>query len=208
VCANQARGPLGDTLISHSLEVSGPGLTGLLDAPHKVVAMTRHLPPILLTGGPAVGKTATARSLAETTRRTACLDVDDIRQLVKNGAAAPWDGAEGLAQQLLGVQNAAALTTNFTAAGFNVALTDVVNPTTLLEYRRLIPEVFVIRLRVSPEEAWRRARSRMVYLTDAEFETLHREQAEPLAVNDEVDVTHLDAVKQAELVRALWTQHR
>ena len=122
--------------------------------------MTRHLPPILLTGGPAVGKTATARSLAETTRRTAFLDVDDIRQLVENGAAAPWEGAEGLAQRLLGVQNTAALTANFTAVGFNVTLTDVVNPTTLLEYRRLIPDVLVVRLRVSLEEAWRRARSR------------------------------------------------
>ena len=47
-----------------------------------------------------------------------------------------------------------------------------------------------------------------VYLTDDEFETLHLEQAEPLAVNGEVDVTHLDAVEQEELVRALWTRHR
>jgi len=65
-------------------------------------AMATLLPPLLLTGGPAAGKTVTARFLAETTPRTGYLDVDDIRQLVKNGGAAPWDGTEGKAQQVLG----------------------------------------------------------------------------------------------------------
>lgn len=170
--------------------------------------MTRRLPPLVLTGGPAVGETATARILAEATLRTAYLDIDDIRQLVKNGAAAPWDGNEGRAQQQLGVQNAAALARNFRAAGFNVILTDVINPTTLIEYRRLLPEVLVIRLAVSLDEAWRRAQSRNVYLTAEEFEILHVQQAGPLAVNHELDVTHLDQAQQTARVRALWTPHQ
>lgn len=169
--------------------------------------MTRPLPPLLLTGGPAVGKTATARMLAETTSRTAYVDIDDIRQLVRNGAAAPWDGAEGRAQQLLGVQNGTLLARNFTAAGFNVIITDVVQPTTLIEYRRLIPEVLAIRLVVSLGEAWRRARSRKMYLTDEEFEALHAEQGEALEVDVELDVTHLDQAEQAACVRAPWTRH-
>lgn len=59
--------------------------------------MTELLPPLLLTGGPAVGKTITAQALAETTYQFAYLDVDDIRQLIKNGAAGPCNGAEGAA---------------------------------------------------------------------------------------------------------------
>jgi dephospho-CoA kinase len=73
--------------------------------------------PLLLTGGPAVGKTVTARVLAESTVRCAYIDVDDVRQLVKNGGAAPWDGEEGRAQHMLGVRNAAALAANFRADG-------------------------------------------------------------------------------------------
>lgn len=61
---------------------------------------------LVLTGGPAAGKSTTALALATTTPRTAFIDVDDVRQLVKNGGAAPWDGEEGASQQLLGVRNA------------------------------------------------------------------------------------------------------
>jgi hypothetical protein len=85
------------------------------------------------------------------------------------------------AQQLLGVQNAAALARNVAMAGFNVTLTDVVNPRTPAVYRDLLPDLLVIRLSVSLEEAWRRARTRRVHLADEEFEALHRNQVEPLA---------------------------
>ncbi|TQM64636.1 hypothetical protein [Humibacillus xanthopallidus] len=170
--------------------------------------MAHRLAPLLLTGGPAVGKTVTATSLAAAIPRTAYVDVDDIRQLVKNGGAAPWEGAEGRAQQLLGVRNAAALTGNFASAGFNVTLTDVVTAVTLAEYRRLVPGVFVVRLSVSLEEAWRRARTRKVYLTDEEFESLHHGQSAPLPVDHQLDVTDLDRAGQSQRVRQLWFGHR
>lgn len=51
--------------------------------------------PLVLTGGPAVGKTATGRWLAGQRPRAAYLDVDDLRQLVVAGAEAPWRGQEG-----------------------------------------------------------------------------------------------------------------
>lgn len=163
------------------------------------------LRPLLLTGGPAVGKSVTARSLAETTPRTAYLDVDDLRQLVRTGAAAPWAGTEGAAQHLLGIRNAAALARNFGDAGFNVTLTDVVGPDTVTVYRDLLPGVVVVRLAVSFEEAERRARTRPVHLTDEEFVMLHRQQSDPLAVDHEIDVTRLDRSAQLRHVRALWT---
>ncbi|MBC9823926.1 hypothetical protein [Terrabacter sp. MAHUQ-38] len=168
--------------------------------------MAPLLPPLLLTGGPAAGKTVTARFLAETTPRTAYLDVDDIRQLVKNGGAAPWDGTEGKAQHVLGVRNAAALARNFAGAGFNVTITDVVDTFTLAEYRRLLPDVFVVRLAISLEAAWLRARTRDVHLTDAEFDMLHAQQLAALEVDEELDVTHLDQARQAQSVGALWTR--
>jgi predicted ATPase len=128
------------------------------------------LPPLLLTGGPAVGKTVTARALADAVPRTAYLDVDDLRHLVRNGHAAPWD--DGAAQQLLGVRNAAVLARNFLASGFNVAITDVATRQTLTVYRTLLPDLVFIHLTTSLAEARRRARIRPVYLTDEEFQAL------------------------------------
>jgi len=51
----------------------------------------------------------------------------------------------------------------------------------------------------------RRARLRPIYLTDEEFESLHRSQADFLAVDHQIDVTHMDPTQQVRHVRALWT---
>jgi len=63
---------------------------------------------LLLTGGPAVGKSSTAGLLARSRPRAAVIDVDDVRQLVVSGGAAPWEGEEGRRQQHLGVETPAA----------------------------------------------------------------------------------------------------
>ena len=163
------------------------------------------LPPLLLTGGPAVGKTTTGRALADAVSRTAYLDVDDLRHLVRNGHAAPWDGDDGAAQQLLGVRNAAGLARNFLASGFNVIITDVVTSATLAVYRDLLPDVVVVHLLVSLTEARRRARTRPVYLTNEEFQALH--QGQPGLVSDDhrLDVTQWDQTEQLRRVRTIWT---
>jgi len=165
--------------------------------------VTGLLPPLLLTGGPAVGKTVTARALADAVPRTAYLDVDDLRHLVRNGHAAPWD--DGAAQQLLGVRNAAALARNFLASGFNVTITDVATPQTLTVYRTLLPDLVTIHLTTSLAEARRRARMRPVYLTDEEFEALHENQPSLVALDHRLEVTHLDQAEQFRQVRAIWT---
>lgn len=167
--------------------------------------MTELLPPLLLTGGPAVGKIVTARALAEAVPRTAYLDVDDLRHLVRNGHAAPWDGEDGAAQQLLGVRNAAGLARNFLASGFNVTITDVVTSATLAVYRELLPDVVVVHLVTSLAEARRRARTRPVYLTDEEFDALHHDQPGLVPIDYRLDVTHLDQATQLRQVRAIWT---
>ncbi len=159
---------------------------------------------LLLTGGPAAGKTATARALAESTARCAYIDVDDIRQLVKTGSAAPWDGEEGRAQHVLGVRNAAALAANFRADGFNVTMSDVINAELLELYRELVPGVMVIRLSITPETARARAQTRRVYLTDQEFETLHSQQLAPLETDVDIEVSALTLAAQTDAVRAAW----
>ena len=148
----------------------------------------------------------TARALAESTTRCACIEVDDVRQLVKNGGAAPWDGGEGRAQHLLGVRNTAALASNFRTGGFNVTISDVIDEGLLRLYRESIPGLVVIRLSINVMAARDRAQSRRVHLTDQEFETLHRQQLLPLGADADIDVSKLSPEVQVETVRATWTK--
>jgi predicted kinase len=113
--------------------------------------------PLVLTGGPAVGKSTTARLLALATARSAVVNVDDVRQLIVSGGAAPWQGSEGSAQQRLGVENACSLARSFNAAGFDVILTDVLTPVMLELYRQRLSGCLIVRLHVSDQEARRRA---------------------------------------------------
>lgn len=165
-------------------------------------------PPLVLTGGPAAGKSATGLRLAEATPRTAYVDVDDVRQFVKNGGAAPWDGVEGQAQQRLGVLNATSLARHFTDSTINCVIADVLNAHTLQMYREELPSVLIIRLSLNFGEAQRRASLRTVYLSDAEFAMLHEQQAEPLPVDHDLDVTHMSLDQQVETVDALWRPPR
>ena len=162
--------------------------------------------PLLLTGPPAAGKSATARELATALPLAAVVDVDDVRQLVVSGHAAPWDGAAGAEQQLIGVENACALAGRFITAGIEVVLADVVSADTARLYRARLPTVLIVRLRISLEEAWRRAGQRPVHLTDDEFDRLHRTYPVDPALHDHVvDVDGLDLTAQVEAVRQVWS---
>ncbi|MET0693209.1 MAG: hypothetical protein ABWY56_04725 [Propionibacteriaceae bacterium] len=161
--------------------------------------------PLVLTGGPAVGKTTCGRALAAEVDRGAYLDVDDLRQLVVSGAAAPWEGAAGLAQQALGATNACALAANFRAAGFDVVIADVLTPATTQIYRDSLPGCLVVHLRISLEHARQRAATRTVYLTDDEFELLHRQDAaDPPGADAVLDVDDLTLDQQLRQIRQVW----
>ena len=162
-------------------------------------------PPLLLTGGPAAGKSATARRVAAKFDRVAVIDVDDIRQLVVAGHAAPWEGQEGASQHRLGVRNACTLARQFQHGGFDVVLADVVTVETMALYHQLLPQVMVLRLQVSIVEARRRAGLRPAYLSEAEFTDLHAQQTETESLMDHViDVDQLDLREQVDAVIALW----
>jgi hypothetical protein len=143
-----------------------PGLTsGVPSSVEGSEQAASSVPPLVLTGGPAVGKSTTARGLLTERRRAALIEVDDIRQLVAVGGSAPWEGAEGMRQQRLGVQNACAVAGNFVTANIDVVIADVVNPDTCALYRTLLPSCLIVRLVVSWPEAGRRAATRRMYLT-------------------------------------------
>ena len=165
--------------------------------------MTR--PPLILTGGPAVGKSVTARALAEVRPRCAVIEVDDVRQLVVSGAAAPWEGKEGREQQRLGVTNACGLARNFLAMGIEVVVADVLTPETSDLYRRELPGCLIVHMTVGLSEAMRRAASRTVWLTDLEFRMLHdADAANPPDADHRVQVDTLDLQEQTEKVARLW----
>ena len=169
--------------------------------------MTRR--PLVLSGGPAVGKSVTARTLAERRPRCAFIDVDDVRQLVVTGAAAPWEGEAGREQQWLGVTNACSLARNFLTTGIEVVVTDVLTPETCDLYRRELPGCLIVHMTVGLPEAMRRAASRQVWLTDHEFRMLHEaDAANPPAADHRIQVDTLDLENQAEKVARLWGASR
>ncbi|WP_325035972.1 hypothetical protein [Kribbella sp.] len=165
--------------------------------------------PLILTGGPAVGKSVTGRALAEGRPRCALLDVDDVRQLVVSGAAAPWDGAEGWKQQELGVTNACGMARNLLAAGIEVVIADVLTPETSALYRRELPACLIVHLVVSFPEAQRRAATRQVWLTDAEFRMLHQADAtNPPYADRRLQVDTLSLQAQIATVAGFWREGR
>jgi predicted kinase len=166
------------------------------------------LPPLILAGGPAVGKSVTARALAEGRPRCAFIDVDDVRQLVVTGAAAPWEGREGWEQQRLGVTNACSLARNFLAMGIEVVVADVLTPETCDLYRCELPGCLIVHMTVGFPEAMRRAASRKVWLTDDEFRMLHEaDAANPPDADHRIQVDTLDLQNQTEKVARLWGEH-
>jgi hypothetical protein len=163
----------------------------------------------VLTGGPAVGKSTCARALAAARPRSAVVDVDDLRQLVVGGAAAPWEGAEGRAQLLLGAANASALATRFTAAGFETVIADVLTPDSAAVYRDELAGCLLVHLRVSMEEALRRAATRTVYLTDAEFRWVHdQDAAHPPDADVVLEVDGWSVAHQVSTLEAVWADAR
>ncbi|MGN6409550.1 MAG: hypothetical protein ACTHMH_14470 [Curtobacterium sp.] len=160
--------------------------------------------PLILSGGPAVGKTTCGRALATAEPRGAYIDGDDVRQLVVAGDATLWSGSEGRAQHALAARNVSALARNLLAAGFAVIASDVLTAETLAVYRAELPDCFVVHLAIGLDEARARAATRPVSITDDEFELLHRMTSEPPAVNLVLDVTGMTEVEQVAALRDAW----
>ena len=177
------------------------------DGAQESLAVTdsRRRCPLVVTGGPAVGKTSTGRLLAERVARGAFIDVDDVRHYVIGGHAAPWDGDEGAGQQRLGVTNACASAASLWSAGFDVVVADVVTAASLLLYRAELPNCLVVLLTIDLEMARARAAQRPLWLTTPEFEMLHQQAAELTGQADvTIGVDHLSIQEQVEAIERTW----
>jgi hypothetical protein len=145
--------------------------------------------------------------LIKSASRGAVIDVDDVRHLVVVGHVAPWEGKDGQLQQRVGVRNACDLARRFLSVGIEVVLADVVTPSTADLYRRHLPSLTIVRLRLPVGEARRRARLRSTRITVQEFEDLHAIDAvSNIRVDHVIDVGHLDFEGQTEAVRVLWSE--
>ncbi|WP_431873735.1 hypothetical protein [Micromonospora marina] len=165
--------------------------------------------PLVLTGGPAIGKSTRGRLLAERQARVSFIDVDDVRQLVVAGADAPWRSPHGTAQAALAAENSCGLAQRFQAHGFDVVIVDVLTPATSIIYRQHLPSCLIVHLRASLDEARRRASTRRVWLTDEEFDMLHRrDQESPPDVDVRVEVVDLGVEQQVAAVTAFWLGSR
>lgn len=160
--------------------------------------------PLLVSGGPAAGKSTCARALAVERPRGVHIDADDVRQLVVTGAVAPWKGPDGEAQLVLGARNVAALGRNFVHAGFDVTIADVVTARSLPVYREELPGCVVVHLRISLRGARERAATRMRHLTGSEFVLLHEIAAVPPEVDLVLDVDGLSKAEQVAALRDAW----
>jgi chloramphenicol 3-O-phosphotransferase len=117
---------------------------------------------LVVTGPPASGKTSVAPLVARQRQRCAIIDVDQVRWMLVQPHAAPWEGEEGKRQCRFGVENACLLATRFAEDGCDVVLLDFIWDYTINIYRqRLAPHPFkIVQLMPSLEETLPRNHAR------------------------------------------------
>lgn len=162
------------------------------------------LRPLLLTGGPAAGKSSCGRRLALGRERCAYVDADDVRQLVVSGHVAPWQGDEGRVQHTLGARGVSTLARELLAADFEVVASDLVTDAVLEVYRERLPDCLVVHLTIGLEAARSRAATRPRWITDDEFDLLHGWAETPPAVDAVIRVDSLSVEEQVARIRAVW----
>jgi len=138
-----------------------------------------------LTGPPCAGKNTIAALVTKKINRCAVIDVDVVRWMVLQPHKAPWDGEEGKAQQMLGVENACTLAQNFAYADFDVIILDVLTNETANSYKVKLQgfDVKIVLLLPLFDEIMKRNVIRGKRISDEEVEMLYNWQKE-LSIRD------------------------
>lgn len=89
----------------------------------------------LITGPAGSGKSSVSKALASKFERSAVIEVDTLRRMIKGGYARPWPHNKEVELQLsLSAKNACDMATNLLEKGFSVFIDDVVGKKLLEQY--------------------------------------------------------------------------
>ena len=89
----------------------------------------------LITGPAGSGKSSVSKALANKFERSAVIEVDTLREMIKGGYARPWPYNEEVELQLsLSAKNACDMADNLLEKGFSVFIDDVVGRKLLEQY--------------------------------------------------------------------------
>lgn len=156
----------------------------------------------ILTGPAASGKNTISKILAQKKERCAVIDVDTIRQMYVQPHKAPWDGEEGKAQQLLGVENTCLLAKNFVKNNIDVVILDVITDETANLYKKNLGEVKIILILPTFEEAQKRFNRRPPTITNEEFKMIYQWEENLTVFDQKIDNTALSAEETADKLSA------
>lgn len=158
---------------------------------------------VILTGPPGAGTDAVADSLAHRIARAAIVDADRLHAMIAVGRREVWEGDEGRAQQVLRVQNASSLASNFATAGYRPIVLDMLSDDTAVQYRALLDpaHVKIVLLLPSFEAVDQRNSSRTPPFDSTVLRQLYDTQRHLSEFDHLLDNTNLNASAVAE---RLW----
>lgn len=152
------------------------------------------LPITILTGPAASGKNSIAQIYATQFReRCAVIDVDQVRWMLRQPHAAPWDEPEGLAQHRLGVHHACLLAKSFVDEGYETVILDVLWADLPEQYRRELGgyALRIVRLLPTLEESLRRLHARPPSISDDEARWVYDTQESLTDFDYSLDNTYM-----------------
>ena len=160
---------------------------------------------LILSGPTAAGKNTVGRVLAQRRLRCAVVDFDAVRAMFVQPHHAPWQGSEGRAQQLLGVQLVSRLAGEFASAGWDVIILDVLTMETAAIYRHILQPFAprIVQLLPSFAELELRFHNRGPCLTADEFTAVYRQQQQFTAYDQRIDNSTLSLDAVADRISAL-----